>query len=329
MRPNPRETKGSDGGYRSAAEPKLVRLARLGLYAFALMTPALVQGPAHADEATSAAQSLISALESFDAGPARLRLIDGRTVIGRIVRTRDEAIMIRRPSGGLRTVPLADIVALNIKAADGSLIAGRVVKLEDGGVGWLADGARADETRIAGSDQRLEARGTETAPSETGSRPDIEIGGPLIRLDVGEQEAGASETADVDIQTAALTPAIEQDGSDLDSRSPIRLEVTADDAIESDKLLQFRLTLSEPPSQPVLIIFTMIDGSAQAPGDYTHRQGTVVFNPGETEVMVTTDIVDDEAIEGIEDVQFFVSGDPAAVTIETRKIVAKINDDDV
>ena len=44
----------------------------------------------------------------------------------------------------------------------------------------------------------------------------------------------------------------------------------------------------------------MIDGTAVAPGDYTHRQGVVTFEPGERQALVATTIVNDEAVEGAE-----------------------------
>ncbi|MDB6064476.1 MAG: hypothetical protein JWR26_684 [Pedosphaera sp.] len=44
----------------------------------------------------------------------------------------------------------------------------------------------------------------------------------------------------------------------------------------------FNVRLSDPASQPVTVNFTSTDGTAVAPSDYTATNGTLIFNPGET-----------------------------------------------
>ncbi|MDH3661890.1 MAG: hypothetical protein OEU92_17980 [Alphaproteobacteria bacterium] len=275
----------------------------------------------HAEDRIITAQSLEEAVKAGNAQPVRFVLSSGKTVIGRIVKIGDDALIIRRPSAGLVSLALADIVSVNIKTKDGGLMHGQITRMTDGAIGWLADDAAKSgaKTEIA-----------EVAPetlSETGG-PLIPLGNVDFQRDDGPAEA--IEDADAAVQPIAVKPAevvtpklvtpIEAD--------PIRLMVTADQAKESDKLIYFRLTLSEPAPRSILIIYTMIDGTATAPGDYTHRQGVVVFEPGQTQAVVATSIVNDETSEDAESFSFFVTGDPSAVIIEERKIAATIEDDD-
>lgn len=308
---------------RLASRPIIAPIA--GLLALLLGgAPAHAVDAAASDEVSTAAreesldESLETALSTLGTSPARLRLIDGSMAIGRIVRFDQDQVTIRRPSGGLRSLPFEDVARLTFKAADGSLLPGRLVRLASGDLGWLAEDM-PDEVAVA-----------ENAAIGTGDGS--ESGGPLIRLDGDRAKPGDDEIAELQpiISTlASLAPAVPASEDVLAaSDSPVRLTVTADEAREDDGRLQFRLTLSAPSERPVLILYSLVDGSASAPGDYGHRQGTVVFQPGETEALVTTDLIDDDIAEGVENVQFFVSGDPALVTIETRSILADIADDD-
>ncbi|HON08996.1 MAG TPA: Calx-beta domain-containing protein, partial [Verrucomicrobiota bacterium] len=47
----------------------------------------------------------------------------------------------------------------------------------------------------------------------------------------------------------------------------------------------------------VTVQYATSDGTAKAPADYTSRQGTLIFNPGQTNVSFTVPIVNDTAVE--------------------------------
>ena len=288
-------------GRRKTADP--------GLLPFALAAALITAGlpAAGADEAKPGITALSELVREAGAEPVRFVLASGRTVVGRIVRIDGDALTIRRPSGGLASLLLTDIASVNIKSADGGLLRGHIARLPDGGIGWLADdeGAAAHQLADAGVSEKTET------------------GGPLIRL---QRDDVSPETAAVEVAPVAVTPGA--DDAPADASEPIRLEVTAEEASESDKLIYFRLKLSRPAERSILVIYTMIDGSAAAPADFTQRQGVVVFEPGQTQAAVATAITNDEEAEEAESFTFFVTADPAAVTIEERKVLATINDDD-
>ena len=295
-------------GTKTLAKPRAGRkniLTQAALPALALMMFAAVPPASHAEETVPIVQPLKEAIRAGGSKPARFVLSGGKTVVGRIVRIDRDSLVIRRPSAGLLSLPFIDIFSVKIKSADGELLPGQITRMPDGRIGWLADSDVADSTRIAGV--------------ETDAKHDK--GGPLIRLDNEEVDVEA-----VDVKLAKLE---EPEASAQSAKAAaIKLTVTTDEASESDRLMYFRLTLSEPATRSILIIYTMINGSAVAPSDYTHRQGVVVFEPGQTEAVVATSIINDETAEGAESFTFFVTGDPAAVTIDERKVTATIADDD-
>lgn len=300
-----------------AGGDKGLRLQALPLLAMLLL--AAVSPVSNAEEPVDAATPLQELIRAGDAKSVRFVLTSGKTVIGRIVRVDDTGLLIRRPSAGLLSLPLADIAGVKIKAPDGEFLLGKVMRMTDGGIGWLAESGGSPDSEIASADADRQS----------------DTGGPLIRLDRAiDDPNGASleeriegedgEAEAIDVKLTDVAPA-----DDLaPERASVKLTVTADETSESDKLMYFRLTLSEPASQSILVIYTMIDGSAVAPGDYTHRQGVVVFEPGETAAAIATSIINDETTEGEESFTFFVTADPAAVTIDNRKIDATIADDD-
>lgn len=297
----------------------------------ALFVMALAAGPLplRADETGSGVQPLKEAIRAGGSKPARFILKSGETVIGRIVRIDDDALLIRRPSAGLLSLPLIDITAVKIKSADGEFRLGQLQSTPDGGIGWIADSGRiADNDRTAST----EVASVEIDAQIDDAQPDK--GGPLIRLDTDIVVDDDDDVEDIEIADVKLTKledpdvVFAPDAAQSPGGSPVRLVVTTDETNESDKLMYFRLTLSEPATQSVLIIYTMINGSAVAPGDYTHRQGVVVFEPGQTQAVIATSIINDDANEGAESFTFFVTGDPSAVVIDERKIAATITDDD-
>ncbi len=303
-------------GTKMSAKPRAGRENILTLAALPALTMLLLAAnpfSLNAEEPKPVAQPLKEAIQAGSSKPARFVLADGRTVVGRIVRIDPESLVIRRPSAGLMSLSLIDIVGINIKSANGELLPGRLTRMADGGLGWLADSDTAEAAVIASL--------------KTNSHPDK--GGPLIRIDTPiDDEDVDGETVEVELAKLEAPDASAPDAAPSPTTQPIRLAVTAEETSESAKLMYFRLTLSEPATRSILVIYTMINGSAVAPGDYTHRQGVVVFEPGQTQAVVATSIINDNAVEGAESFTFFVTGDPAAVAIDERKTAATIADDD-
>ena len=281
----------------------------------------------NAAETPPAPIALEQALAENAVGPARITLIGGDMIVGRVVKIDDETLTIRRPSGGLRTYQITDIVNLKIKMADGELVPGKLTRLANGELGWAAFADTADpaEIRVAEGSAAVTA---------------LETGGPLVRLgdDAGSEFpevqtepagiAGEAELAAIDQEEIAPSADGGPNAAKDETAGPIKLQVSVKSARESDKVMYFRLALSEPAPRSILIIYTMINGTAEAPGDYAHRQGTIVFETGQTQALVATSINNDELAEGPESFHFFVSGDPKAVVIENRQIAATIEDDD-
>ncbi len=276
----------------------------MGALAAILFTSGL---SAKAEEGTLPyAQPLGTVLEAAGDQRGRFVLTSGRTVIGRIAKTDGDTLWVRKPSGGLMALSLADIAKVRIREISGDMVEGDLLQMADGGLGWQP--VDLDEP-----DGKTDA------------------GGPLVRVDKGllrRDQTRLVQTADLQ-PAKATSPAAEQPPNEpTDGGSLPRLIISADQGGEKEGEVRFRLTLSEPAKGSILIIYSTMDGSAKAPGDYSHGQGVVVFEPGQKETIITASIVDDTMAEGDETLSIFITADPAAVMIGERKAAATISDND-
>lgn len=279
------------------------RLSTLAVMLTAASLPALAE-----NERLPAAQSLATILQAAEDKRGRFVLTSGRIVIGRIVKIDGENLWLRKPSGGLVALSPADIATVKIRETNGQLVEGRLFQMADGDLVWRPfdlDDANADRKIVAG--------------------------GPLIRVDDGllrQAWTGSMAVAEQG-SVEATRPSVELPAeTSVDSDMIPRLTISANQAGENEGEIQFRLTLSEPAERSILIIYSTVDGSAKAPGDYSHGQGVVVFEPGQQETIVTTNIVDDAVTERDETLYIFITADPAAVLIEERRTAATISDND-
>ena len=82
-----------------------------------------------------------------------------------------------------------------------------------------------------------------------------------------------------------------------------------------------------PLAGPVSVDYYTVDGTADAPADYTETKGTLVFGDGEEQKVIEIPIIDDDSYEP--DENFFVKlCKPTAGTLLTDNIEVTIIDDD-
>lgn len=301
---------------------------------FGLVLPLLTWGPAvDAQETTTSIQALKLALKAGGTILPRFHLRDGRSLIGRVIEFKDDAMTIRRPSGGLRSILIADIRSLEIVNPRGERIRGQLTVLADGTYGWQLDSSPGGANQTAAA----------TPPGVIAT----EAGGPLVKLPPGGTgDAPTHETAVLDVEAKpAVDPGLTQniaidpnpmtttpspattDGG-AEPLGILQLSVSADVASETENVMFFRLKLSEPARQSIVIIYTVLNGSAIAVDDFKQRQGVVVFDPGQQQAALAIEIIDDDAVESTEFFELFVTGDPNTVIIDDRTIEAIIHDND-
>jgi large repetitive protein len=89
----------------------------------------------------------------------------------------------------------------------------------------------------------------------------------------------------------------------------------------------FTVTLSPASGRQVTVDFATADGTAQAPGDYQARTGTVVFAAGQTTRQVTV-LVNGDVLDENNETYFLNISNPANATILDGQGIGTIVDDD-
>ena len=105
--------------------------------------------------------------------------------------------------------------------------------------------------------------------------------------------------------------------------------VSIDDAAanEGDGNLVFTVSLDAGSEESVTVAYTTSDGTATAGEDYTTTNGSVTFDPGDTEKSVSVPITDDETDENDEDLTLTLSS-AAGAEIDDGTATGTIHDDD-
>ncbi|MGB7923587.1 MAG: Calx-beta domain-containing protein [Pyrinomonadaceae bacterium] len=96
---------------------------------------------------------------------------------------------------------------------------------------------------------------------------------------------------------------------------------------DSEDLLTFTVTLSNPSSQAISAQFTATNGTATSPGDYLLPNGTVNFKPNQTSTTVTAQIVGDILDEANETFSVVLSSPSGASILDATGIGTIIDDD--
>lgn len=97
---------------------------------------------------------------------------------------------------------------------------------------------------------------------------------------------------------------------------------------EDAKKLVFKLGLSKPVKQKVLLIYSTEDGTALAGSDYEAKRGTLVLQPGTTTTTVSVTLLDDELAEGDETFGLLVTSDLNLAELKVKRGSATILDNE-
>jgi hypothetical protein len=179
------------------------------------------------------------------------------------------------------------------------------------------------------------ANGTATAPGDYGSKSGTLVFAPgqTTRAVTVTSAEDALDEADETFTVGLSSPqnATVGDGSGTgtindDDPTP-SLTITDSSRPEGGAAPSFTVTLSAASGQQVRVDYATEDGSAGAPGDYTAKSGTLIYQPGQTTKTVTVSNVQD-AIDEIDEVFRVRLSNPVKATIADTSGLGTIVDDD-
>jgi RNase P/RNase MRP subunit p29 len=130
------------------------------------------------------------------------------------------------------------------------------------------------------------------------------------------QTAPAVVTA---IETGAATAASEPQSDSDDQRLAVRGTVAAETGADG---VVFRIELSRPAEQPVVLIYGTLDGTAKAGKDYEPQQGVVTLTPGTRSADVRVPLLHPHP--GNAGFELFLMADPKVADVIDQRIAAII-----
>ena len=86
----------------------------------------------------------------------------------------------------------------------------------------------------------------------------------------------------------------------------------------------FKIELSRPAEQPVVLIYGTLDGSAKAGKDYEPQQGLITLPPGAKSGEVQVPLIEDQGSTGDKRFELYLIADPQVAEVVDKRITATI-----
>ena len=86
----------------------------------------------------------------------------------------------------------------------------------------------------------------------------------------------------------------------------------------------FKIELSRPAQQTVVLIYGTVDGTAKAGEDYEPQQGMMTLPPGTRSAEVRVPLLDGEPAAGEKRFELFLTADSRVAEIVDKQVVATI-----
>ena len=107
-----------------------------------------------------------------------------------------------------------------------------------------------------------------------------------------------------------------------------KIIVAASEAKEDGAALVFDVSLSKPIDIEILLLYSTVDGTAEAGSDYEPLQGSLLLKPGDTSAEVRIPVVDVQLAESDESFELLVTSDMDLEEFQILRAVGTIYDNE-
>ena len=88
--------------------------------------------------------------------------------------------------------------------------------------------------------------------------------------------------------------------------------------------MAFRIELSRPAEQTVVLIYGTVEGTAKAGTDYEPQQGMMTLTPGTRSAEVQVPLIEHRPSKGEKRFELFLTADPKVAEVVDKRIIATI-----
>jgi hypothetical protein len=196
--------------------------------------------------------------------------------------------------------------------------------------------AEQNQSLATGGGQR-EAEEQSPAAGEEQSRAAVEEQSPAVEQQspaAGEEQSPAAEQgrSPPTREEQTLAAIEEQRPAAEENQRPAAgeqrsLAVKASAEPGADAMV-FRIELSRPAEQTVVLIYGTVEGTAKAGKDFEPQQGMVTIAPGTKGAEVRVPLIEQSVAQGEKRFELFLAADPKVAEVVDRRVIATITGDD-
>lgn len=278
-------------------------------------------------------------------------LKSGEAIEGSIIDATRNTVIIRRAIGGMRQMRFRDIEEIRIDLEQGEEITGEILSWIDGvyqvrsgdEIMRIRDGSilsRAPAETVAAQPARTPPpRPEEAQPGDMAAAPAAteqtateqataeEAPQETAAEEVGA-EATATEGAIAKQRVAAATTTGEIAAQEARREGqPVVVRASVDRADAGVPSMVFRIQLSRPAEQTVVLIYGTVNGTAKAGIDYEPQEGVVSLAPGARSAEVRVPLIEHPRQKGDTNFELFLTADPTVAKVVDHRVTAAIKGD--
>jgi hypothetical protein len=180
------------------------------------------------------------------------------------------------------------------------------------------------ETQTAGDAERQTAGDAER---QTADEAETEPGGAVSSA-AGDAESQAGDTDSQALAKAESRDAAGAESAAVGDQGSPAVKASVDPPEPGARSMVFKIELSRPAAQTVVLIYGTVDGTAKAGEDYEPQQGMVTLTPGAKSAEVRVPLIADRPENGDKRFELVLMADPKVADVVDRRVIATIKGTD-
>jgi RNase P/RNase MRP subunit p29 len=178
----------------------------------------------------------------------------------------------------------------------------------------------SDQSPSAGAKQRMAAVGENRTPAAAQAQTPAAGEKPSAAANQ-RQSPPAREERSVAALSEGQPPAI-------GGKQGLAIKASVDPAASGADSMVFRIELSRPAEQTLVLIYGTVEGTAKAGKDFESQQGMVTLAPGTKSAEVRVPLIEQSTSGGEKSFELFLAADPKVAEVVDKRVVATISGGD-
>jgi Calx-beta domain len=227
------------------------------------------------------------------------------------------------PDPGASAAPGANSGAVEAAAAQEAAAAAAEDERETAAAGASEAGAAAAPGANSGA--------VEAAAAEESAATAAEAEPEAAAADVPVAKGPAAIDAPEQVRSAAVDPSAAAQPAAPDAKDEsltVAVKTSVGPTENGAGGMVFKVELSRPAEQTVVLIYGTLDGTAKAGTDYEPQQGVLTLAPGDESGEIRVPLLEHQPSQGDKQFELFLMADPKVAEVVDKRIVATIDGDD-